>query len=42
VAAALVVPVTEGDLVVVDGQDAPVADGDPVGVAGKVLEDLLG
>src|SRR5277367_1563420 len=40
-AAALVVPVAEGDRVVLDGQNAPVADGDTMRVAGEVLEDLL-
>ncbi len=33
--------VAEGDVLAVEGDDAPVRDGDPVGVAGEVPEHLL-
>ena len=36
-----VVLVAEADLIVVDGEQAIVGDGDAVGMAGQVLEDLL-
>jgi hypothetical protein len=37
-----VVLVAEGDLAVVEGEESLVGDGDAVGVAGEVFEDLLG
>ncbi len=41
----MIVPVvlpTEGDLAWLDRDQAPVGDGDSMGVAGQVLENLLG
>ena len=37
-----VVPPTEADLTVLDGEEAVVGDGDAVGVAPEVVEDLVG
>ena len=37
-----VVPPTEADLTVLDGEEAVVGDGDAVGVAAEVVEDLVG
>ena len=41
IAVGVVLP-TETDFAVVEGWDASVGDGDPMGVAGEVLEHLLG
>jgi len=36
------IPVAEGDRIIVDGEQTPIADSDAMGVAGQVLQYQLG
>jgi len=37
-----IIPPEEGDLVVLEGEDAVITDGDPMGISAEVLKDPLG
>ncbi len=37
-----IIPPEEGDLAVLDGEEAVISDGDPMGISAEVLKDALG